>query len=241
MKSVSSDKYGIYIEADDPKFNIEEVKSLFNELNAVAIEPVYFDEEEIGFGAAVADKKFLAFLAAVAIFVSISAYLHLNKLLYIVPFSWMSDQEKLVVQESSSFFDNGSSMQKPVEGTVARGFIPYPYKDKPEEAGKFLINPLIPNEKNLETGKEKYNVYCSPCHGYLGEGDSRLNQQFPNPPSLHSEKLRNWTDGSIYHVIVEGQNIMPSYKYQLTRHERWAVVNYIRVLQRSLNAKETDL
>ena len=241
MKSVSSDKYGIYIEAEDPKFNAEEVKEFFTKLNASLIEPVYFDDEEINFKAVVADKRFLAFLGAVAVFVSISAYLHLNKLLYIVPFSWMSDQEKLVVQETAPIFENNSSMQEPVQGTVARGFIPYPYKDKPEEAGKLLVNPLIPNEENLAVGKEKYNIYCSPCHGYLGAGDSRLNEQFPNPPSLHSDKLRNWTDGRIYHVIAEGQNIMPAYRYQLNRQERWAVVNYIRVLQRSLNAKETDL
>jgi mono/diheme cytochrome c family protein len=75
----------------------------------------------------------------------------------------------------------------------------------------------------------------------LGEGDSRLRGQFPNPPSIHSEKVRTWSDGRIYHVIVEGQNVMPSYRSQLTRQERWAVVNYLRVLQRSLNAKETDL
>ena len=96
-------------------------------------------------------------------------------------------------------------------------------------------------KRTLAIGKQKYNMYCSPCHGYLGEGDSRLNGQFPNPPSLHSEKLRSWSDGRIYHVITEGQNVMPSYRSQLTRQERWAVVNYLRVLQRSLNAKETDL
>ncbi|MDX1699636.1 MAG: quinol:electron acceptor oxidoreductase subunit ActD [Melioribacteraceae bacterium] len=241
MKSVSSDKYGICIEADDPKFNSEEVKKLFAELKATVIEPVYFDEEEVNFKTVVADKKFLAFLAGVAVFVSISAYLHLNKLLYIVPFSWMSEQEKIVVQERSDLFDDGLGMRKPVEGTIARGFLPYQFKEDPESAGKFLVNPLIPNEENLAVGKEKYNIYCSPCHGYLGMGDSRLNEQFPNPPSLHSEKSRSWTDGRIYHVIAEGQNIMPSYKNQLNRQERWAVVNYIRVLQRSLNAKETDL
>ena len=241
MKSVSSDKYGICIEAEDPIFDIDQVKNLFTDLRASVIEPVYFDEEEVNFKTVVADKRFLAFLFAVAIFVSISAYLHLNKLLYIVPFSWMSEQEKVVVQETSNFFEDGFGMRKPVEGTIARGYLPYPFKDDPENAGKLLVNPLIPNEENLAVGKEKYNIYCSPCHGYLGQGDSRLNDQFPNPPSLHSEKSRTWTDGRIYHVIAEGQNIMPAYKNQLSRQERWAVVNYIRVLQRSLNAKETDL
>ncbi|MCB9206619.1 MAG: DUF3341 domain-containing protein [Ignavibacteriales bacterium] len=241
MKNVSSDKYGICIEAVDPKFNEEEVKNLLHSLHASKIEPIYFDKEELAFKPKIADPKFIAFLAAVAIFVSISAYLHLNKLLYIVPFSWMSEQEKVIPQESSNLFENGSGMLRPIQGTVARGFKPYPYKNNPDEAGKMLVNPLIPTKENLELGKNKFNIYCSPCHGYLGEGDSRLRGQFPNPPSLHSEKVRNWTDGRIYHVIVEGQNVMPSYSYQLSREERWAVINYLRVLQRSLNAKETDL
>ncbi len=241
MKNVSSDKYGICIEAVDPKFDIEEVKTLFLSLKASTIEPIYFDNEEVSYKAVVADPKFLGFLAVVAVFVSMSAYLHLNKLLYMIPFSWMSEQEKIIVQESSDLFENGAGMQTPVEGSVARGFMPYPFKNKPDEAGQYLVNPLISDKENLAVGKQKYNIYCSPCHGYLAEGDSRLNGQFPNPPSLHSEKVRNWTDGSIYHVIVEGQNVMPSYSSQLSRQERWAVVNYLRVLQRSLNAKETDL
>jgi hypothetical protein len=241
MKNVSSDKYGICIEAIDPKFNENEIKDLFTSLHASLIEPIYFDDEEISFKTKVAEPKFLVFLAAVAVFVSFSAYLHLNQLLYIVPFSWMSDQEKAVVQETNEIFENGLTMQTPVEGSVARGFLPYPFKNKPDDAGKLLVNPLIPNVENLAVGKEKYDIYCSPCHGYLGEGDSRLRGQFPNPPSLHSEKLRTWSDGRIYHVITEGQNVMPSYRSQLTRQERWAVVNYLRVLQRSLNAKETDL
>lgn len=241
MKNVSSDKYGIYIEADDPKFDIDKVKEMFTSLGASTVEPIYFDSEEVSYKAIVADPKFLGFLLAVALFVSVSAYLHLNKLLYMVPFSWMSEQGKVIVQEKSDIFKNGSGMQEPVKGTVARGFIPYQFKDKPEEAAKLLVNPLIPNTENIELGKNKYNTYCSPCHGYLAEGDSRLNGQFPNPPSLHSEKLRTWSDGRIYHVIVEGQNVMPSYRTQLSREERWAVINYLRVLQRSLNAKETDL
>ncbi len=241
MKNVSSDKYGIYIEAVDPIFNENEVKELFKNLHAFVVEPIYFDKEEVNFKPAIAEPKLLAFLVGVAIFVSVSAYLHLNKLLYIVPFSWMDKQEKVIAQSTSDLFENGSGMLKPVEGTVARGFIPYAFKEKPEEAGKLLVNPIIPNKENLALGKNKFNIYCSPCHGYLAEGDSRLRGQFPNPPSLHSEKVRSWSDGRIYHVIVDGQNVMPSYISQLSREERWAVINYIRVLQRSLNAKESDL
>lgn len=241
MKNVSSNKYGLIIEAEDPKFNIEEIKELFKSLHASTIEPVYYDEEELNYKAVIAEPKFLGFLAVVAIVISGYTYLHLNKVLYMVPFSWMSEQEKMIPQESSDFFGNGSGMLTPVKGTVARGFIPYAFKGKPEDAGKYLVNPLVPSEENIQLGKTKFNIYCSPCHGYLAEGDSRLKGSFPNPPSLHSAKVRNWSDGRIYHVIVEGQNVMPSYSYQLSREERWAVINYVRVLQRSLNAKETDL
>jgi len=241
MKNVSSDKYGLIIEAADPKFDVEQIKELFTSLHASTIEPIYYDEEEVNFKAVIAEPKFLGFLAAVAIFVSLSVYLHLNKVLYMVPFSWMSEHESITPQESSDMFGNGSGMLTPVKGSVARDFIPYKFKNKPIEAGKLLVNPVIPSKENLAIGEEKFNIYCSPCHGYLAEGDSRMKESFPNPPSLHSEKVRNWSDGSIYHVIVEGQNVMPSYSYQLSRQERWAVINYLRVLQRSLNAKETDL
>lgn len=241
IKNVSSDKYGICIEAIDPIFNEVQVKDLLNSLHAFVVEPVYFDKEELEYKPKITEPKFVALLVGVAIFVSISTYLHMNKLMYVTPFNWMEKQDKSIAQSPSKYFKNGSSMLKPVEGAVARGFIPYQFKDKPDDAGKFLVNPLIPDNDNLALGKNKFNIYCSPCHGYLAEGDSRLRGQFPNPPSLHSEKVRNWSDGRIYHVIVEGQNVMPSYAYQLSREERWAVINYIRVLQRSLNAKESDL
>ena len=61
------------------------------------------------------------------------------------------------------------------------------------------------------------------------------------PPSLHALKTRNWSDGRMYHVITEGQNVMPGYSTQLEPDERWAIVHYVRALQRSFNAKESDL
>jgi hypothetical protein len=68
-----------------------------------------------------------------------------------------------------------------------------------------------------------------------------LQGQFPNPPTLHSDKVRNWPDGNIYHVMTDGQNIMPSYATQVSKDDRWAIVQHIRVLQRAQNAKESDL
>jgi mono/diheme cytochrome c family protein len=132
-------------------------------------------------------------------------------------------------------------MRRPVEGTVARGFLPYAFTGKPDAAGRNLLNPLPPTKEVIQRGKERFLTYCSPCHGNFGAGDSRLRGQFPNPPTLHSEKVRNWPDGNIYHVITEGQNVMPSYASQVSRDDRWAIINYIRVMQRAHNAKESDL
>lgn len=241
MKKVSSDKYGLYIQAEDEKFNEEEVKSLLSGLGASEVEPVYFDNDEISHTHKVWDPRFIGLLVLVAIVTSGGTYFALNKLMFMTPFNWMMEQSKVRPQQASLFFEDGYSMRPPVEGTVSRGNVPYQFKGNPEAAALLLKNPMIPDETTLALGKEKYNIYCSPCHGYFGEGDSRLRGQFPNPPSLHSEKIRNWSDGSIYHVITDGQNIMPSYASQMTRQERWATVLYVRALQRSLNAKESDL
>jgi mono/diheme cytochrome c family protein len=157
------------------------------------------------------------------------------------PFSWMMHQEKLKAQAPSAVFTDGIGMRLPVEGTVARGFLPYPYKGNPESAGKHLKNPIPVTAAVLERGKAKYLTFCSPCHGRFGDGDSRLRGQFPNPPTLHSDKVRLWTDGSIYHVVSEGQNVMPSYALQVSRDDRWAIVHYVRTLQRAHDAKESDL
>lgn len=241
IKSVTCDKYGISIEADDPKFDEEYASSFLSSIGAKNITPIYWDNEEVNFKSTVLQPKFLTFLLVVALTVSGTTYFTLNKLMFMIPFNWMREQEKYIPQEVSTFFEDGFSMRNPVVGSVARGSMPYKFAGKPDAAGEALVNPLSMTKENMELGKEKYDIYCSPCHGYFGEGDSRLNGQFPNPPSLHSAKARDWSDGRIYAVLMDGQNVMPSYSSQLSRNERWAVILYVRALQRSLNAKESDL
>ena len=153
----------------------------------------------------------------------------------------MMEQAKLKPQAASTLFADGKGMRPPVPGTVARGFLPYAYAGKPDEAGKFLVNPLPFSATVLERGRSGFLTFCSPCHGNFGHGDSHLRGQFPNPPTLLSDKVRNWPDGNIFHVITEGQNIMPSYAGQVRRDDRWAIVHYIRALQRAQFAKESDL
>ncbi|MFO7526483.1 MAG: quinol:electron acceptor oxidoreductase subunit ActD [Ignavibacteriaceae bacterium] len=237
MKKVSKDHYGIVIESEDPMFDERKVTEFFASLNPVTVDIVHYPVEE---GYAIFQPRFLLFLLISLIVVSGGTYFLLNKLMYITPFDWMMEQDKLTPQKASVIFSDGRGMQKPVEGTVAKGFIPYPFKglDKPEEV---LLNPFLPTKENIELGKKKFLTFCSPCHGDFGDGDSRLRGQFPNPPTFHSTRGREFSDGMIYHIITNGQNIMPSYESQITRDERWAIVNYIRVLQRAKNASDSDM
>jgi len=241
MKSVSVDKFGISIQADDPLFNEEQVKHFLNTLKAEKVTSVYYDDEEVNTKHKVFEPKFIMFLIVVAVLNSVAVYFIYNKLLYMEPFNWMVHQFKMKGQQESTFFVDGFGMRQPVEGTVSRGNLPYLYTNNQAEASVNMINSLLPSKANLEKGQKKYNTFCSPCHGYFGKGDSRLRGQFPAPPSLQSEKVRNWKDGDIFHVITAGQNVMPSYASQLTAEERWQVILYIRALQRSQNARETDL
>jgi hypothetical protein len=241
MKAVSSDKFGINIQADDPKFDEKVITEFFKSLGSKEITPVYFDDEELNHGQKLFDPKFIGILLLVAVISSGATYFIFNQLMFMPPFNWMMTQEKLKAQKPSELFADGIGMRKPVEGTVARGVLPYQFKGQPDSAGKYLVNPLMPTKEVLENGKQKFLTFCSPCHGNFAQGDSRLRGQFPNPPTLHSDKVRNWPDGNIYHVITEGQNIMPSYAPQIARDDRWAIIHYLRALQRAQNAKESDL
>ena len=241
MKCVSSDKFGLSIQAEDPIFDEKLAKKFLRTIGGKEITSVFYEPEELNHGQKLFDMRFIGVLLVVGLTVSAVTYFTLNKLLFMQPFNWMMVQNKLKAQQSSELFKDGIGMRQPVEGTIARGFIPYAFKGKPEEAGKYLVEPLLPTKDVLDRGKSNYLTFCSPCHGNFARGDSRLQGQFPNPPTLHSDKVRNWPDGRIYHVITEGQNAMPSYAPQLSPEDRWAIINYIRILQRAQNAKESDL
>ena len=237
LKKVSLDRFGIVIEAKDPKFEQSKVEELLRSFGPESVETIY-RKEEVRYP--IFEPKFITFLILVAVVVSAGTYITLNKLMFMVPYNWMMNQDKIIPQSATELFEDERGMRPPVEGTVARGFIPYPYMgiDEPQE---FLSNPFLPSIENLKLGKKKFLTYCSPCHGNFGDGDSRLKGQFPNPPSLHSERIRNFEDGRFYHVITNGKNIMPSYAAQISREERWAIVNYIRVLQKAKNATAAEL
>ena len=131
-------------------------------------------------------------------------------------------------------FADGKTMRNPVEGTIPIGYQPYLYEKTDEDrakAGLTLVNPFDTSEKNLERGKQVYNVYCISCHGDKGDGKGFLftSKKYPFPPaSLLSDKIRNNPEGEIFHVITVGFGVMPQHGSQVRPEDRWKVAIYIK-------------
>jgi hypothetical protein len=158
----------------------------------------------------------------------------------------MDSQQKYKAQSESDFFADGATMRKPVPGTVSRGDL---YEDEHlysgvQESGEYVSS--IPVDITLELmarGQERYGIYCSPCHGGIGDGKGIITYfEYPLPPaSLHQDRIRQMPDGEVYHIISNGIRNMPSYRHQIGTSDRWAIVAYVRALQRSQNAKKSDI
>lgn len=155
----------------------------------------------------------------------------------LLPSLSMMDQHSVKAQKEETFFADGRGMRTPPEGTIPRGYQGYPYKkeDDATKVGTQFSNPLPKTPEVLARGKKIYDTYCIVCHGPKGKSDGYVVPKFPMPPSLHSEKVRKWPDGSIFHVISAGQNLMPSYAIQIEAMDRWAVIHYVRALQTAVN------
>lgn len=133
---------------------------------------------------------------------------------------------------------NGNPVNlKPVAGTIPRGGTPaYSFPDTNEGyelAKTTLKNPLEPTEDNMENGKKMYTIYCVSCHGKKGDGQGYLavSEKFAGIPNY---KDRDITEGSIYHVLMHGKNLMGSHSSQLTYEERWQIVQYVEKLRADL-------
>jgi mono/diheme cytochrome c family protein len=129
---------------------------------------------------------------------------------------------------------DGKTLQRPVPGTIPRGFHPLHYAPTPddaERAGRELTNPFAPTPASLERGHAVFQTFCRVCHGDLGNGDGPITPKFPNPPSYHSDRLMAMRDGQIFHTITYGTALMPSYASQITPDDRWQAILYVRRLQ----------
>jgi mono/diheme cytochrome c family protein len=126
---------------------------------------------------------------------------------------------------------NGITLQRPVVGTIKRGYQPFHYGKGDAEAvraGAELGNPFHATAPVLAKGKALYEIYCLVCHGEQGKGDGPISAKIPPPPSYKSDRLLGYPPGRIFHVITMGANKMPSYAAQLAPEERWQVITYVR-------------
>ena len=137
--------------------------------------------------------------------------------------------------DANPVFADGKTLQPPVPGTIARGYMPLHYgadEDEALRAGRELASPFEPTPEFLARGARVYLAFCQVCHGETGIGDGTVTSRgFPPPPSLLAANARNLPDGRIFHIVSFGQKNMPSYAAQISTEDRWKVILYMRSLQ----------
>lgn len=156
----------------------------------------------------------------------------------------MHVQPKYLPYAPTTFFADGRSERQPVPGTVARGQLRlddllFTGSENGAEATRF---PFPITRADLERGRERYNIYCTPCHDYSGSGNGMIVQRgFPHPPSFHTDRLRQVPVGHFFGVMTNGFGRMYSYSDRVDVGDRWRIAAYIRVLQLSRNGTVDDV
>jgi len=180
--------------------------------------------------------KFLASIYAPALFIGIG--------LSIVGCAQvMAYEGKEEPFQESAFFEDGRSARPLEPGTVARGQM---QEDElfytGQVAGEVVdLFPAPVTREILERGQERYNIFCSPCHGQVGDGQGMIVQRgFKQPPSFHIDRLREAPAGYYFDVITQGFGVMASYASRVPPEDRWAIIAYVRALQLSQNATPAD-
>ncbi len=181
----------------------------------------------------------------------------------------MQDQPKMKPYRSSRFYRDGLGMRQPVEGTVARGFLRadtefFTGKKRgaattqaitqaaPSTSGEMPVGaaaypddvetfPFAVDERVLARGRERYDIFCSACHGLTGYGDGMIVRRgFRRAASFHDDRLRQAPVGHYFDAITNGWGVMPSYAAQIDARDRWAIIAYVRALQLSQEGRQNQ-
>jgi hypothetical protein len=156
----------------------------------------------------------------------------------------MQDQPKYIPLRPSDFFADGRSARPLPEGTVARGELRADKVFFTGKSGDQFIDrlPFPVTREVLDRGEQRFNIYCSPCHGRMGNGLGMIVRRgLKRPPSYHIDRLRGVPVGYFYDVITNGFGAMQDYSSQIAPRDRWAIAAYIRVLQFSQQASINDV
>ncbi len=169
----------------------------------------------------------------------------------------MDRQAKLRPQEPNHFFANGVSSQLPPDGTIARsqpietvnGEV-YRFEDSPVNTGKISgttnfveTNPLVVNLELIQRGRERFDIYCAPCHGKLGDGNGITKKLgvMPSVANLHDARIIKLADGEIFNTITHGKGTMGAAGPLVATEDRWSIIAYLRALQLSRLGTVDDL
>jgi mono/diheme cytochrome c family protein len=156
----------------------------------------------------------------------------------------MHDQPKYVPLRESTFFGDARSARPLVAGTVARGQLrddPLLYTGKRGGTDADVF-PFAITDRLMRRGQERFDIYCSPCHGRTGDGNGMVVQRgYRHPPTYHQDRLRTAPVGHFFDVITNGFGAMPDYAAQIRAEDRWAIAAYIRALQLSQHAAVADV
>jgi len=156
----------------------------------------------------------------------------------------MHDQPRMKTYAMSDFYQDLRSARPPVDGTVARGQL---HEDTYFYTGKIGANPgdYMPfpvTEEVLSRGRERFNIYCAPCHSRVGDGNGMIVKRgYKQPPTYHQDRLRKAPLGYFFDVMTNGFGAMPDYAAQIPPRDRWCIVAYIRALQLSQNASQAEV
>jgi len=156
----------------------------------------------------------------------------------------MHDQPKYQTLEASDFFADGRASRPPVPGTVARGGLRLdPHLHSGKVDGAFVRSfPFRVTDVVMARGRERYEIFCTPCHSRVGDGRGMVVRRgIAAPPSFHIDRLRNIEEGYLFDVIGNGFGRMYGYGAQIDARDRWAIVAYLRALQLSQNVHTSDL
>jgi len=156
----------------------------------------------------------------------------------------MQVQPRYNPYDASNFYGDSRSARTPVPGTIARGQLHldellFTGKVDGKEADVF---PFPITRADLNRGRERFNIYCSPCHDVTGSGRGMIVLRgFPQPPSFHIDRLRQAPVGHFFDVMTNGLGVMYSYSYRVSPEDRWRIAAYIRALQLSQQASIKDV
>ena len=145
----------------------------------------------------------------------------------------MTEQRKLTTYSPTSLWPDGTTARSLPSGVVAQGDV---------DRAALAKNPPPVTEALLARGRERFGIFCAPCHGLAGDGDGVIVMHgFPAPPSYHIDRLLAAPGQHFYDVMTNGYGVMFSYADRVTPHDRWAIAAYIRALQLSRRAKVAEV